>query len=128
MQSTLRIGREALEREGTPLENLRWLLQYVIDGLWSRPEFALVVEDMLLNQTMPQEIRTPALEQAMAFQQIIHRLIAEAQAAGEVSSSTDPLMLTMLVGACVQGLTPQKMYLPDASAPDPEIILRMLKA
>jgi len=128
MQSTLRIGREALEREGTPLEKLRWLLQYVIDGLWSRPEFALVVEDMLLNQTMPQEIRTPALEQAMAFQQIIHRLIAEAQAAGEVSSSTDPLMLTMLVGACVQGLTPQKMYLPDASAPDPEIILRMLKA
>src|SRR5215470_10773802 len=128
MQSTLRIGREALEREGTPLEKLRWLLQYVIDGLWSRPEFALVVEDMLLNQTMPQEIRTPALEQAMAFQQIIHRLIAEAQAAGEVSSSTDPLVLTMLVGACVQGLTPQKMYLPDASAPDPEIILRMLKA
>jgi len=128
MHSTLRIGREALEREGTPLEKLRWLLQYVIDGLWSRPEFALVVEDMLLNQTMPQEIRTPALEQAMAFQQIIHRLIAEAQAAGEVSSSTDPLMLTMLVGACVQGLTPQKMYLPDASAPDPEIILRMLKA
>jgi AcrR family transcriptional regulator len=128
MQSTLKTGREALEREGTPLEKLRWLLQYVISGLWSRSEFALVVQDMLMNQTMPQEIRTPALEQAIAFQQIIYRLIAEAQAAGQASSSTDPVMLTMLVGACIQGLTTQKMYLPDAPAPDPEIILRMLKA
>jgi AcrR family transcriptional regulator len=128
MQSTLKTGREALEREGTPLEKLCWLLQYVISGLWSRSEFALVVQDMLMNQTMPQEIRTPALEQAIAFQQIIYRLIAEAQAAGQASSSTDPVMLTMLVGACIQGLTTQKMYLPDAPAPDPEIILRMLKA
>ena len=128
MQATLQIGREALEREETPLEKLHWLLQYVISGMWSRSEFALVVQDMLLNQTMPQEIRTPALEQAIEFQQIIYRLIAEAQAAGQVPSSTDPMMLTMLVGACLQGLTTQKMYLPDAPAPDPEIILRMRKA
>ena len=128
MQSTLSIGREALEREGTPLSKLRWLLQYIIGGLWSRSEFALVVQDMLLNQAMPQEIRAPALEQAIAFQQIIYRLIVEAQAAGQVSSSNNPLELTMLVGACIQGLTTQKMYLPDAPAPDPEIILRMLQA
>lgn len=128
MQSMLRIGREALEREGPPLEKLHWLLQYVIDGLWSRSEYALVVQDMLMNQAMPQEIRAPAFEQAMAFQQIISRLIVEAQAAGQVSRSNDPLMLTMLVGACLQGLTYQKMYLPDAPAPDPEIILHMLKA
>jgi len=100
----------------------------VIDGLWSHSEFALVVQDMLMNQAMPQEIRAPAFEQAIAFQQIIYRLIAEAQAVGQVSSSNDPMMLTMLVGACLQGLTTQKMYLPDAPAPDPEIILRMLKA
>jgi AcrR family transcriptional regulator len=128
MQSTLRIGREALEREGSPLAKLRWLLQQVIGGVWSHSEFALVVQDMLLNQAMPQEIRAPAFEQAMAFQQIISRLIAEAQAAGQVSSSNDPMMLTMLVGACLQGLTTQKMFLPDALAPDPEIILHMLKA
>ena len=64
----------------------------------------------------------------MAFQQIIYRLIVEAQAAGQVSSTDDPMMLTMLVGACLQGLTTQKIYLQDAHAPDPEIILRMLKA
>ena len=128
MQSTLRIGREALERQGSPLEKLRWLLQYVISGSWDRTEFALVVHDMLLNQAMPQEIRAPALEQALAFLQIIHRLIAEAQAAGQVSSNNDPMVLTMLIGACIQGLPIQKMYLPDAPAPDPEIILRLLKA
>jgi hypothetical protein len=100
----------------------------VIDGLWSHSEFALVVQDMLMNQAMPQEIRAPAFEQAIAFQQIIYRLIAEAQAVGQVSSSNDLMMLTMLVGACLQGLTTQKMYLPDAPAPDPEIILCMLKA
>jgi AcrR family transcriptional regulator len=127
MQSTLRIGREALEREGSPLEKLRWLLQFVIDGVWSRSEYALVVQDMLINQAMPQEIRAPAFEQAIAFQQILYRLIAEAQAAGQLSSNNDPMMLTMLIGACLQGLTTQKIYLPDAPAPDPEIILRMLK-
>jgi AcrR family transcriptional regulator len=127
MQSTLRIGREALEREGSPLEKLRWLLQFVIDGVWSRSEYALVVQDMLINQAMPQEIRAPAFEQAIAFQQILYRLIAEAQAVGQLSSNNDPMMLTMLVGACLQGLTTQKIYLPDAPAPEPEIILRMLK-
>jgi AcrR family transcriptional regulator len=127
LQSTLRMGQEALERVGTPLEKLRWLLQYVIGGLWDRTEFALVVHDMLTNQAMPQEIRAPALEQALAFQQIISRLIAEAQAAGQVSSSDDPITLTMLVGACLQGLPTQKIYLPDSPVPDPEIILRMLK-
>lgn len=128
MQSTLRIGREALEQEGSPLEKLRWLLQWVIDGLWERMEYALVVHDMLMNQAMPQEIRAPAFEQALAFQQIISSLIAEAQAAGQISCSLDPNMLTMLIGACLQGLPTQKKYLPDAPAPDPEIILRMLKA
>ena len=128
MQSALRMGQEALEREGSPLEKLRWLLQYMIGGEWDRTEYALVVNDMLLNQAMPQEIRAPALEQALAFQQIIYRLIAEAQAAGQVSSHNDPKMLTMLVGACIQGLPTQKIYLPDAPAPDPEIILRLLKA
>ena len=127
MQSTLRIGREALEHEGTPLEKLRWLLQYVIGGLWDRTEFALVVNDMLTSQTMPQEIRAPALERAVVFQQIIHQLIVEAQAAGEASSSDDPKMLTLMVGACLQGLTTQKIYMPDSPVPDPEIILRMLK-
>ena len=127
LQSTLRIGQEALEREGTPLEKLRLLLQYVIGGLWDRTEFALVVHDMLTNQAMPQEIRAPAIERALVFQQIISGLIAEAQAAGQVASSDDPIMLTMLVGACLQGLPTQKIYLPDAPAPDPEIILRMLK-
>ena len=127
MQSTLRIGREALEHEGTPLEKLRWLLQYVIGGLWDRTEFALVVNDMLTSQTMPQEIRAPALERAVVFQQIIHQLIVEAQAAGEASSSDDPKMLTLMVGACLQGLTTQKIYMPDSPVPDTEIILRMLK-
>lgn len=127
MQSTLRMGQEALEHEGSPLEKLRWLLQYVIGGLWDHIEFALVVNDMLTSQTMPQEIRAPALERAIAFQQIIHQLILGAQAAGEVSSSDDPMMLTLMVGACLQGLAAQKIYMPDSPVPDPEIILRMLK-
>lgn len=127
MQSTLRMGREALEREGSPLEKLRWLLQFAIGGLWERTEYALVVHDMLTNQTMLQEIRSPALEQAIAFQQIIHQLILEAQAAGEAPSSDDPMMLTLMVGACLQGLATQKIYMPDSPVPDPEVILRMLK-
>ena len=128
MQSTLRMGQEALEREGSPLEKLRWLVQAMISGLWSRTEYALVVHDMLTNQAMPQEIREPAVEQAKAFRQIIYQLIQEAQAAGEVSRRDDPMMLTVMVGACTEGLATQKMYMPNLPLPDPEIVLRMLKS
>jgi AcrR family transcriptional regulator len=128
MQATLRFVMQAREQPLPPLEKLRWLLQILISGMWTRHEYALVMQGVIANQITPSELRVQVFEHARELQQMVQLLIKDAQEAGEISKDDDPSTLTLMVTSCLQGLTLGKLFSSDPEPePDPEIILRMLR-
>ena len=131
LQSATSLAQAALELPCSPLEKLRWLLQITLSGMWRKPDYALVVLHALNSETTPQEVREQVLEQSIHTLQLYRRLIVEGQEAGEIVEG-DPDMLTLVFAACVQGLSSSVPYLPRAlgidGPPDPEVVLRILKA
>ena len=131
LQSATRLAQAALQQPGSPLEKLRWLLQVSFEGMWRKPDYSLVIQHALNSETIPQEVREHILEESQHTLQLYQRLIAEGQESGEIVED-DPDMLTLTFAACVQGISSSVTYLPGALGidrpPDPEIILRILKA
>ena len=131
LQSATRLAQAALQQPYSPLEKLRWLLQISLSGMWRKPDYALVILHALNSETTPQEMRELVLEQSNRTLQLYRQLIVEGQEAGEVVQG-DPDMLTLVFAACIQGISSGVLYLPRAlgidGPPDPEIVLRILKA
>ena len=131
LQSATRLAQDALQQPCSPLEKLRWLLQVSLSGMWRKPDYILVILHALNSETTPQEARELVLEQSKQTLQLYRQLIVEGQEAGEVVQD-DPDQLTMMFAACVQGLSSGVLYLPRMlgidKPPDPEVVLRILKA
>lgn len=131
LQSAISLGQSALQQPCSPLEKLRWLLQVSLAGMWRKPDYALVVLHALNSETTPREIQELVLEQSKHTLQIYRQLITEGQETGEVVED-DPDLLTLVFAACTQGLSSGVLYLPRAlgidGPPDPELLLRILKA
>src|SRR6266436_2832984 len=131
LQSTIGLAQAALQQPCSPLEKLRWLLQIYLPGMWFKPEYALVILNALNSEATPQEVRELALEQSKRSLQLYRQLIVEGQEAGEVVQG-DPAMLTLAFAACIQGLSSGVLHLPRTlgidGPPDPEIVLKILKA
>jgi AcrR family transcriptional regulator len=131
LHSAIRIAEEAQRQPCSPLGKLRWLLQIYLPGMWRRPEYSLVVQHALTNESVPQEVRELALKQARYSLQTFRQLIVEGQEAGEVVAG-NPSMLALALGSCFQGLSSGVLYLPQMldvdRPPDPEIILNLIKA
>jgi AcrR family transcriptional regulator len=131
LQSATSLAQAALQQPCSPLEKLRWLLQISLSGMWRKPDYALVILHALDSEATPQEIRELVLEQANRTLQLYRQLIVEGQEAGEVVED-DPDLLTLAFAACIQGISSGVLYLPRTlgidGPPDPEIVLRILKA
>lgn len=131
LQSTTSLAQAALLQPCSPLEKLRWLLQIYLPGMWYKPEYALVILNALNSEATPQEVRELAFEQSKVSLQLYRQLIVEGQEAGEVVQG-DPDMLTLAFAACIQGLSSGVLHLPRVlgidGPPDPEIVLKILKA
>lgn len=130
MYGTIRLAREALTQPGSPLERLRWLLHEFITGLQENPSHGLLILQALTSESVPKELREQAIGQSRVLNDTIKQLVSEGQASGEVMAG-DPETLTLMVLACVGGLTTNLLGgtgLPPATMPDPELILRMIKA
>ena len=131
LRSTIDLAQGALQQPCSPLEKLRWLLQIYLPGMWHKPEYALVILNALNSEATPQEIRELVLEQSKLTLQLYRQLIVEGQEAGEVVQG-DPDMLTLAFAACIQGLSSSVLHLPRTlgidGPPDPEIVLKILKA
>ncbi len=131
LQSTIGLAQAALQQPCSPLEKLRWLLQIYLPGMWYKPDYALVILNALNSETAPQEVRELTLEQSKRSLQLYRQLIVEGQEAGEVVQG-DPDMLTLAFAACIQGLSSGVLHLPRTlgidGPPDPEIVLKILKA
>ncbi len=128
---TSRLAQQALKQPGSPLEKLRWLLKVYTAYVWQRPHFALVMEQALINEAMPEEIHALAFKQVNMVVGTIHQLIIEGQEKHEIIEH-NPGALTAMVLACLSGLNAGAAYIPQilgiSGQPDVELILRMIKA
>ncbi len=131
LQSATGLAQAALQQPCSPLGKLRWLLQVYLPGMWDKPDYALVILNALNSETTPQEVRELVLEQSKRSLQLYRQLIVEGQEAGAVVQG-DPDMLTLAFAACIQGLSSGVLHLPRVLGidrpPDPEIVLKLLKA
>jgi AcrR family transcriptional regulator len=124
-------AQSVLQQPGSPLEKLRYLLQVYLPGMWSKPAYFLVILQALNSETTPEALRELVLEQSTRNLRIYQQLIVEGQATGEVAQG-DPALLTLALGACIQGLGSGVLHWPRllglSEPPDPELVLRLLKA
>jgi AcrR family transcriptional regulator len=128
---TSKLAQQALMQPGTPLEKLRWLLEIYTAYVWQRPHFALIMEQALINEAMPEEIHGLAFKQVNMTVNIMRQLIVEGQKSHEIIER-DAGVLTAMVLACLSGLNTGAAYIPQmlkiSGKPDVELILRMIKA
>ena len=131
LASATLLAQAALDQPGSPLEKLRWLLQITLTGMWSKPDYAQVILQALNSETSPNEVRERVLEQSRYTLHLYRQLIIEGQEIGEVVLG-DPNVLTLAFAACIQGINFGVSHLPRTlgieAPPDPDIILRLLKA
>lgn len=131
MESSVRLAQAALEQPCTPLEKVRWLLQVSLEGMWHKPDYGQVILQALNNETTPAEVREQILAESSRVLQMYRQIIVQGQEAGEITQE-DPAVLTIIFGAVTQGLTAGVRHLPGMlgieGPPDPELILRFLKA
>jgi AcrR family transcriptional regulator len=122
-------AQAVVQQPGSPLEKLRWLLQVYLPGMWSKPSYFLVILQALNSETTPEALRERVLEQSRRNLHIYQQLIADGQAAGELAQG-DPALLTLVFGACIQGLGSGVLHWPRllglSEPPDPEMVLRVL--
>jgi AcrR family transcriptional regulator len=131
LQASGNPAEAVLQRPGSPLDKLRWLLQVYLPGMWSKPAYFQVILQALNSETTPEVLREHAQEQSARNLRIYQQLIVEGQACGEVAQG-DSALLAMVFGACIQGLGSGVLHWPRllglSEPPDPEMVLRLLKA
>ena len=98
LESATRLAQAALEQPGSSLEKLRWLLQVSFEGMWRKPDYSLVIQQVLTSETTPAKVRERVLEESQYTLQLYQRLIAEGQESGEIVED-DPDMLTLVFAA-----------------------------
>lgn len=117
------------QQPGTPLEKMRWLLRAYLPGMWSKPAYFLVILQALNSETTPEALRERVLEQSTRNLNIYQQLIVEGQATGEMAQG-DPALLTLVFGACIQGLGSGVLHWPRllglTEPPDPDMVLQLL--
>jgi AcrR family transcriptional regulator len=131
LQGAADLAQAAFQQPLSPLGKLRWLVQCSLAELWSRPEYSLVIHEALNGGDVPQEVRERAIEQGKRSLHLYQQLIVEGQQAGEVVQG-NAATLTLVFVACMQGLATEMLHVPSLlgiyEPPDPDVILRLLKA
>jgi AcrR family transcriptional regulator len=92
------------------------------------PEFYRFLFQALTDQSLPRDIIQMQDAHGQRIRKVLRRLIADGQAAGEVSKG-DPDQLVDVILACLEGLSIRMAYSDPAhkvNLPDAEIILRLL--
>ena len=131
LQGSADLAQAALYQPFSPLGKLHWLVQRSLSELWSKPEYSLVIHEALNSEDVPTDVRERAIEQGKRSLHLYQQLILEGQQVGEVVQG-NVATLTLVFVACLQGLTLEILHLPSLlgveGPPDPEVILRLLKA
>ncbi|HZR42179.1 MAG TPA: TetR/AcrR family transcriptional regulator [Ktedonobacteraceae bacterium] len=118
-----------LEMPGSPGERLSLLLSVIVRSRHEHPEFALLFDHVLSDETISDDFRELILKQSQSFLVVLRQLIVEGQATGEIADD-DPDQLMLAIIASLDGLTRLVLHRPEQFKqhfPDARIILRMLK-
>lgn len=118
-----------LDRPGTPGERLDLLIVRLVETRRERPEFSLLLSQVLSNEATPQDLRERAARFGQAFQDMLRHLIVEGQGTGEVTTD-DPDQLVTAMMAALDGLSRLAVINPERfhqHFPAARIILRMLR-
>src|SRR5262249_8422565 len=106
MQGVSRLANEAVQQPGTPLDQLRWFLTQALPGIREKPNYSLVVQHALTNESVSPEVRELARQQALMTVDVMRKLISAGQRMG-VMASGDPGQLALLILSCMEGLSNQ---------------------
>lgn len=118
--------QEALDRQGTPLENLRWMVEQMLLGAAYAPEYYVLTLQVQMSEAVPEEVRSAVAERGLDGLALMAEVVARAQRAGQIRQG-DPATLMVHVMAAVQGLA-ALVFAGGAPAgiPDVDVVLGML--
>lgn len=121
------VPQEALDRTGTPLENLRWMLEQMLLGAAHAPEYYTLALHVQMSEAVPEDVRMLAEERGAGGLTLMTEVVARAQRAGQVREG-DPAMLMTHLLAAVQGLAIQLAFAgpQPAGVPDLDVVLAMV--
>ena len=127
MQRSAMLTDEALAREGTPLDRIRWLIAHMLAGVQQFPTYPFIMAQAHTSGDVPAQARA-AVERygGETFHNLV-QLIENGQNEGQIVA-VDAAELARVILATIQGLSLGRNS-DSAAAPSPnvETILRLLK-
>ena len=106
------------------------MITYILEENKVNPGFSQFFNQVLADDSTPNELRLVIQKNGQIIQGIIHQLIVEGQATGEIAKD-DPDQLMVALLACINGLMKRASMLNPKDAqkhfPEAKIILRMLR-
>jgi AcrR family transcriptional regulator len=129
LQGTVWVTGAARERPGTPWDRLAWLFETMVHGGRASPEHLLIAVQASTTEAVPDGTRELMERYGIQIMEDVVALVQDGQAAKQVVDG-DARMLAMALLACVQGLALSAVTGSEDPAilPDPNLILRMLRA
>jgi AcrR family transcriptional regulator len=127
MSAATTTPQEALDRPGTPGENLRWMLEQMLLGAAYLPEHYLLTMQAQMSEAAPEDVRTLITERGAVGFALMTEVVARAQREGTARAG-DPVALMVHLLAVIQGLAIQIAFEDRRSddVPDLEVVLAML--
>lgn len=127
MSSATETPKQALEREGGPADNLRWMIEQMVLGATRAPEYYMLTLQVQTSEAVPEDIRALVTGGGGEGLELMAEVVARAQRVGEARDG-DPLALMAHVLATVQGLAIQMAFSGEApvGVPDVDVVLGML--
>jgi AcrR family transcriptional regulator len=133
VQSGPTMAQHILEMPGTPGERLDFFVSTIVESRREHPEFYQLFYQILVDETLPDDLREMVVRQGQMLHDAARQLIIEGQAAGEIAKD-DPDQLLAAILACLEGLWRGMALLDPLDPeevkkhfPDARIILRMLR-
>ncbi|HKV03150.1 MAG TPA: helix-turn-helix domain-containing protein [Ktedonobacteraceae bacterium] len=127
MQGTERLLREALAREGTVTQRLRWLITEMIEGAKDSADDLLIVQQAVISEAVPPDVRGLVLHGPPIVLELLSGLLREGQLCGEIIAG-DPEQLALLLLSCIQGIFSNSALHFDQPGIEPETMLSLFQA
>lgn len=123
------INRHAKSQGDTVWQSLELIVSDIIRQRQEHPEFSKLVFQTIFDERLPLDIREMLDKQGRGARRIMHQLIVQGQAKGEIAKD-DPNLLVDALFACIEGLSRKMASVGPGvrvELPNPKIIMRMLK-
>ena len=108
VQGGVTLTENALTAQAPPLEKLTWLIQQMLEGIRTDPEYPLIIVHAYAAGAVPREAARMLDEYGKETHRNLSRLIRDAQTAGQVRGGDADELATLLL-ATIQGLAVDRL-------------------